>query len=252
MKRCNVAILTSNLSRHAVNLYPAGSNYNKGCSGSLFKNDYFHSSSYKIFTSRVKVNPSLITMVLLQNIPLVKTTKTTSCVQHQRRMHVRSFHSIKEASPRQLADLEERVWSAVGSNVKYTDTNLDLKKLGWNHRRLCISEKGHSDISGEEGNTRKDVVQILLQVPTLLLEHLEQLRYMVRKEAKREIDQWASDNNLNLNTSNEQVGHHIDINVNVIPQQSIPWTVQTGQQSHDDVTQKGSWSFQRIALSSRL
>mmetsp|Transcript_12641 Transcript_12641/g.14244 ORF Transcript_12641/g.14244 Transcript_12641/m.14244 type:complete len:661 (+) Transcript_12641:63-2045(+) len=240
MKRCkNAAIRTSSLSRrHAVNHYPTRSNNNKNQSGPLFKNGYFYSSSYKIFTSRVKVNPSLITMVLPQNIPLVKTTKAALCGQHQRRMYIRCFHSIKGASPRQLADLEERVWSAVGSNVKYTDTNLDLKKLGWNLRRLCISEKGRSDISGKEGDTRKDVVQILLQVPTLLLEHLEQLRYMVRKEAKREIDQWASDNNLKINTSNEQVGHQIDINVNVIPQQPIPWTVQTGQQSHDDVTHK--------------
>ena len=238
---CKKSVGTSNknLIRHhnaaKINHHCSLRNNDKGYSTSLFNNDHFNSS------------PRYNKLGCSDDRPFELATLFG---QHQRRRRMcsstRRYHSIAGASPRQMADLEERVWSAVGSNVKYPDTDLYLKKLGWNQRRLGVSKKGTSDTSSskEESNTSsQDVVQILLQVPTLLLEHLEQVKSMVRKEAKREIVQWASDNKLQITTttgtSNEQDDMSLlDVNVNVIPQQPTPWIVQTGQQSQEDVTSK--------------
>jgi Mrp family chromosome partitioning ATPase len=251
-----------NMSRHhdasKVNHHCPSRSNNKGYSTSFFNNDYFNSSSrYKLssddgpFELGFKKDSLITTTILPHNFLLTKTTTTTKATlfgQHQRRRMctTRRYHSIAGASPRQMADLEERVWSAVGSNVKYPDTDLYLKKLGWNQRRLGVSKKGTNETSSSEeesSTSSKDVVQILLQVPTLLLEHLEQVKSMVRKEAKREIVQWASDNKLQITTttgtSNDQDDISLlDVNVNVIPQQPTPWIVQTGQQSQEDVTSK--------------
>ena len=185
---------------------------------------------------------SLITKLPPQNVLATKTTKsktttTTPSIlgQQHRKIQTKSYHSIGGASPRQMADLEERVWSAVGSNVKDPETNLHLQKLGWLHRRLVVSQKVPDNTSVENSNSNKDIVQILLQLPTLLHPTLEELKSMVRKEAKREVDRWAADNNLLMITSNEG-GPQLEVDVKVIPKQPIPWTVQSGQQSQEDVT----------------
>jgi len=124
----------------------------------------------------------------------------------------RAFHSIAGASPRQMADLEERVWSAVGSNVKDPETNMYLHNLGWLHRKLTAPTKGS--------------IQIILKLPTLLHPSLDSLESKVREEAKQEIDRWLANNNLQT---------EVEVDVKSTAKQPIPWTVQSGQQSQDDV-----------------
>ena len=143
-----------------------------------------------------------------------------SCHSRIREQRQRGFHSIAGASPRQMADLEERVWSALGTNVIDPETNLSLQKLGWLHRKLAVSKNSDSIES----------VQITLKLPTLLHPSLEALESKVREETEREIGQWATDNNL----SND-VGLQVEVDVNSIAKQPIPWTVQSGEHTQDDV-----------------
>ena len=142
-----------------------------------------------------------------RNVLCQKGFGTTTVLKQGRR----DFHSIAGASPRQMADLEELVWSAVGSNVKDPETNMHLHNLGWLHRKLTVS---------------KDSVQITLKLPTLLHPSLESLESKVREEAKQEIDRWLADNNLSV---------EVEVDVKSTAKQPIPWTVQSGQQSQDDV-----------------
>ncbi len=139
----------------------------------------------------------------------------------------RGFHSIAGASPRQMADLEERVWSTVGSNVKDPETNLQLHNLGWLHRKLTISR------NVDDTKSSKDAVHIILQLPTLLHPSLESLESKVRDEAIQEINRWATDNNLSMVGSDGST--RVEVNVKTTTKQPIPWTVQSGQQSLDDV-----------------
>jgi Mrp family chromosome partitioning ATPase len=155
------------------------------------------------------------------------TFKTTTILQQQRRR----FHSIADASPRQMADLEERVWSAVGSSVKDPETNLYLHELGWLHRRLAVSQNVVDDDS-EDNNC--NTVQINLNLPSLLHPSLESLESKVQYEAKQEIDRWVADHSLSTTGSNDG-SLKFDVSVKSIPKQPIPWTVQSGQQSQDDV-----------------
>jgi len=141
----------------------------------------------------------------------------------------RGFHSIAGASPRQMADLEERVWSTVGSNVKDPETNLHLHNLGWVHRKLTVSR------SVDETKS-KDAVQIILQLPTLLHPSLESLESKVRDEAIQEINRWATDNNLSMVSSDGSP--QVQVDVKTTTKQPIPWTVQSGQQSQDDVNSR--------------
>lgn len=158
--------------------------------------------------------------------------RTTTTFKQRRR----EFHSIAGASPRQMADLEERVWSVVGSKIKDAETNVNLHKLGWLHRKLTVSRTtaDGDDSQDKSCNSINESIQIILQLPSLLHPSLESLESAVRKEAKSEINRWAADNNLSLIGSNDD-SLQIEVDVKFTAKQPIPWTVQSGQQSQDDV-----------------
>ena len=178
-----------------------------------------------------------------------------------------------------MVDLEERIWSAIGSKVKYPERNFDLKQLGWMERRLRISKQKVLDDNDDINNNKKhnkknkknkdatvssreDVITISLRVPTLLLEHVDLIKGMVQKEALKEVNQWAYDNNLQINQSNDDDDDDDDndndndddndddndnndgdrqqfcVNVDAVPQKPIPWTIQSGQQRQTDVLDK--------------
>lgn len=144
-------------------------------------------------------------------------------------IQTRVYNNIAGASPRQMASLEERVWSVVTSNAIDPETNLDLQKLGWLQRRLTVSKKTPGDdSSGEKSDC---TVQLVLQLPTLLHPSLDSLKCMIEEEAKKEIDRWVADNNLSIVDD----GRRIDVEVKVVAKQPIPWTVQSGQQSLEDI-----------------
>ena len=167
-----------------------------------------------------------------------------------------------------MVDLEERIWSAIGSKVKYPERNFDLKQLGWMERRLRISKHKVLDVNDDINNnnnnnknknkdatasSREDVITISLRVPTLLLEHVDLIKGMVQKEALKEVNQWAYDNNLQINQSNDDDDdddndddndnndgdrQQFCVNVDAVPQKPIPWTIQSGQQRQTDVLDK--------------
>ena len=168
-----------------------------------------------------------------------KSQRTTIFDRQQRIILTKGYHSIAGASPRQMANLEERLWSVVGANVVDPETKLRLQKLGWLHRKLAVSQKvdaGGDQKNQSSGKSTKDSVQILLQLPTLLHPTLESLKSMVEKEARHEIDQWAADNNLSMTTDDSNNGGlPFEVEIKAVAKQPIPWTVQSGQQSQDDV-----------------
>ncbi len=97
--------------------------------------------------------------------------------------HVRRFHRLPGASPRDMADLEDRVWSAVGDSVKDPEIGFFLNDLGWMTRRLAVSEDG--------------TIQVLLKLPTMLHPSIDQLKEEVRDAAEMEIRKFLSEKSLN-------------------------------------------------------
>lgn len=91
---------------------------------------------------------------------------------------IRRLHKVEGASTRDMADLEDRIYSVVGSSVKDPEIKTDLKSLGWLNRRIAVSENG--------------TIQILLRLPTLLHPGLEELKTLVKAAAETEIKDWAN------------------------------------------------------------
>ena len=75
----------------------------------------------------------------------------TSFGNRSQQMHTR-IQSLAGSSPRQMADLEERIW-ALGSKIKYPESNLTIQKLGWMNRKIAVSVE-----FDETNNSRNDVV----------------------------------------------------------------------------------------------
>ena len=70
--------------------------------------------------------------------------------------------SLTKLSRRDLADLEDRVRSAVGTEVKDPLLKQPLDSLDWIHRRMAVSEDG--------------TLQILLKLPSLLHPSVDELK----------------------------------------------------------------------------
>ena len=124
----------------------------------------------------------------------------------------RWIHKIPGASTRDMADLEERLWSAVGSTVKDPEINVDLKSLGWMNRRLAVSDDG--------------TVQILLQLPTLLHPALDDLKNLVKFAAEREIGKWISEKGLDSNIEAK-------VNVEAVASKPVPWMTKDPEDQKD-------------------
>eukprot|EP00536_Pseudo-nitzschia_multiseries_P015728 jgi/Psemu1/218932/e_gw1.940.5.1 len=58
---------------------------------------------------------------------------------------------------------------------------------------------------------------------------------MVEKEARQEINRWAADTNLFVTTDSNHGGIDFEVDIKTVAKQPIPWTVQSGQQSQEDV-----------------
>ena len=95
-----------------------------------------------------------------------------------------SLHTLSGATLRDMADLEERLWSEVGSRVQDPLLKKDLKSLNWMHRRLAVSND--------------DTVQILLKLPTLLHPLLDELKNLVKSAAESEMQSWLSEKGLDV------------------------------------------------------
>jgi hypothetical protein len=82
-------------------------------------------------------------------------------------------------SPRQVADLEDRLWKTVASRVQDDVLQKDLKSLQWWTRRVAVSDDG--------------TIQILLKLPSLLHPSLQELKDSVKLEAENEINLWLKE-----------------------------------------------------------
>jgi metal-sulfur cluster biosynthetic enzyme len=109
-----------------------------------------------------------------------------------------------------MADLEDRVWSAVGKTVKDPEINIDLASLGWMNRRLAVSEDG--------------TVIILLRLPTLLHPALDDLKNLVKVAAESEISRWASEKGLDTVAK---------VNVEAIASKPFPWMAKDAEDQKD-------------------
>lgn len=91
----------------------------------------------------------------------------------------RLYYRIAGVTPREMAEIEDQVWSVVGTSVKDPEIGVPLKDLGWMTRRLAVSKDG--------------TIQLLLKIPTLLHPSLDLLKEQVKLGAESEIKQWLSE-----------------------------------------------------------
>jgi hypothetical protein len=101
-----------------------------------------------------------------------------------------------------MAELEDRIYSVVGSSVKDPEVKVDLKTLGWMNRRIAISEDG--------------TIQILLRLPTLLHPGLDELKRSIKTVAENEIKDWAAEKGINTQAK---------ANIEAIATKPVSWLV---------------------------
>ena len=129
---------------------------------------------------------------------------TSSTEESSTRRWVHSQHALDGVSTREMAALEDRIWNSVGTKVKDSYLDQDLKSLGWMHRRLAVS--------------KDKTIQILLKMPTLLHPSLDQIKQNVQAAAQQEIEKW------NLETNRTSSDNPISsVNVEAIAAKPLPW-----------------------------
>lgn len=107
-------------------------------------------------------------------------------------------------SNREIADLEEYLWSSVGSKVVDPVLGQNLASLQWMHRGIAVSDKDGT-------------LQILLRLPSLLYPSLSQLKQAVADEAQTLVQRWfleRFEDNLSL--------EDISVNVEAIATAPVP------------------------------
>lgn len=119
------------------------------------------------------------------------------CGPSQRRF----FHRIPGMSPRDMAEMEDRVAAAVGASVKDPEIDMFINDLGWMTRRLAVSDDG--------------TIQVLLKLPTMLHPSLDLLKEKVRIAAEVEINNFLSDKSLSCSS--------IKVNVEAVATTPVPF-----------------------------
>ena len=92
----------------------------------------------------------------------------------------RSVRYLAGLTKRQQADLESALVSVVGKRTRDPVLQKELKRLGWLHPRMAISEDG--------------TLQVLLRLPTLLHPKLDELKDLVYQDAQRFLEEWSTEN----------------------------------------------------------
>ena len=87
--------------------------------------------------------------------------------------------SLSTLTKRQHADLEDRLVSVVGKRTEDPVLKKELRRLGWLHPRMALSQDG--------------TLQILLRLPTLLHPQLKELKESVHREAEQFLQEWATE-----------------------------------------------------------
>eukprot|EP00934_Nitzschia_sp_Nitz4_P005737 Nitzschia sp. Nitz4//scaffold119_size111653//54570//56593//NITZ4_004192-RA/size111653-processed-gene-0.188-mRNA-1//-1//CDS//3329533842//5727//frame0 len=128
----------------------------------------------------------------------------------------RLVHAVAKASPRDMADLEDRVFKTVGSSVKDPILEKSLSDLGWMTRKLAVSQDG--------------TVQVLLKVATRLHPMLDELKQQTQEAVREEIKTWASEKG--LDGDEEPL-----VNVEALPAAPVPFMAKTPEE-HADIESK--------------
>ena len=92
----------------------------------------------------------------------------------------RSVRYLAGLTKRQQADLESALVSVVGKRTRDPVLQKELKRLGWLHPRMAISEDG--------------TLQVLLRLPTLLHPKLDELKDLVYQDAQKFLEEWSTEN----------------------------------------------------------
>jgi Mrp family chromosome partitioning ATPase len=91
-------------------------------------------------------------------------------------------------SKRDIADLEDKICSAVAANVQDPVLQQPLSKLQWLHKRIAISS------SSSAGN-KTPTLQMLLRLPSLLHPSLPELKERIQLEAEKHLHIWLRERN---------------------------------------------------------
>ena len=124
-------------------------------------------------------------------------------------------------SKREIADLEDRLWTTVGKQV-YDPilTNQSLAQLQWMHRRFAISSSSLEDESKDNGSIR---IQLLLKLPSLLHPALDQLKQSVQQAAQREVQNWLAERHKQQPDDGKNKNLPITVNVEAMATPPVPF-----------------------------
>ena len=135
------------------------------------------------------------------------------------------------ASARQVVDLEEEVWKTVSAKVVDPAIQKPLKDLGWLNRRIGSSRSdGYGRDSNEGGDDNAVAFQILLNLPTLLHPNLVELKDRVQAEVRTQISKWMTKIGVD-----DSAPFQVDVQALPSPKPPIPWTIQAGRASTEDI-----------------
>jgi len=127
-------------------------------------------------------------------------------------------------SKREIAELEDRLWTTVGKQV-YDPilTNQSLAQLQWMHRRISISSSSLKDDPKNNGIQLR--IQLLLKLPSLLHPALDQLKQSVQQAAQGEVQQWLADVERHKHQPDDgkNKNHSITVNVEAIATPPVPF-----------------------------
>jgi hypothetical protein len=114
----------------------------------------------------------------------------------------------KPLSPREVAQLEERLWTRVAHRVKDPILQKSLQSLQWWPRRLLFDG---------------DAVKVVLQLPSLLHPQLSELKELVQMETQQEMDKWRRERVMDHHTVNGDNNLPLSVNVQMMATRPVPY-----------------------------
>ena len=151
---------------------------------------------------RLKLDRPQSTLDALSSSWTIPAATTTS----RRCFATPSVSNLLQLTKREFADLEERIYRAVGSVVDPV-LGQSLDSLQWLHRRLAVSS---SETGGN--NETAALLRMLLKVPTLLHPGLPDLKRRIQEATESE-----------LKSSSNVIGQTLTVDVEAIASRPVPY-----------------------------
>jgi hypothetical protein len=132
-------------------------------------------------------------------------------------------------SKRDMAELEDRIWTAVGNAVHDPVLHQPLAKLKWLHKRIAVVSE-----SKDASSTTTTTLQLLLRLPSLLHPALAELKRLVTKEAEAQVHAWLMEKkNYSKNLKD------VSVNVECIATTPVPMMARLVEDHEDLLTSLG-------------